>query len=131
MLNELNATPEGWPDTAEEAFEALDILRRAYVPKNTSDAKFCLAALNLLRRDVAGQEASDNLTRAVFLDLLGQVDQFIEEQGEADFYTGPARALRCALQDKTPEPHLQAALAKFILDNDAGIPDTKGGSDAT
>lgn len=47
----LNGTD--WPSTAADALEALEILRRAYVPKNTSDAKYCLAALNVLRRELA------------------------------------------------------------------------------
>jgi hypothetical protein len=79
-----------------------------------------------------GEEASCNLIRAVFLDLLGQVDQFIEEQGEADFYTGPARALRCVMTGKTPPDHLQAALAAFLLKQAGGsaVDGVKGGRDA-
>lgn len=51
---------------------------------------------------------------AVFLDLLQQVDSFIEQQGEADFYTAPARAMRDLLQGKQPAEHLQRGLDRFI-----------------
>lgn len=62
-----------------------------------------------------GKEASDRLIRAVFLDLLGQVRAFIDAEGEANFWTGPAEALRWTLEGKTPPADLQSALAKFIL----------------
>lgn len=62
-----------------------------------------------------GAEASNRLVRSVFLDLLAQVRKFCEEQGEAEFWTGPAEALRWTLEGRTPPQHLQSALAKFIL----------------
>jgi hypothetical protein len=58
----------------------------------------------------------------VFLDLLGQIDAFIEEQGEANFYTGPARAMRDLLAGKQPAEHLQRGLDKFLAERDmAGV----------
>lgn len=53
---------------------------------------------------------------AVFLDLLHQVDTFIEEQGEADFYTAPARAMRDLLNGRRPAEHLQRGLDKFLAE---------------
>lgn len=53
---------------------------------------------------------------AVFLDLLGQVDAFIEQEGEANFYTGPARAIRDLLAGKQPADHLQRGLDKFLAE---------------
>lgn len=74
-----------------------------------------------------GKEASDRLIRAVFLNLLGQVRAFIDAEGEANFWTGPAEALRWTLEGKTPPSHLQHALAKFILQQSAyGVPVSGG-----
>jgi hypothetical protein len=65
---------------------------------------------------------------AVFLDLLQQVDAFIEEQGEADFYTGPARAMRDLLAGKEPAEYLQHGLDKFLADRGiAGVATSRGG----
>jgi hypothetical protein len=60
---------------------------------------------------------------AVFLDLLGQVDAFIEREGEAEFYTGPARAMRDLLAGKQPAEYLQRGLDKFLAER--GIPGVK------
>jgi hypothetical protein len=60
---------------------------------------------------------------AVFLDLLQQVDAFIEKQGEADFYTGPARAMRDLLAGKEPADYLQRGLDKFLAERGLdGVP---------
>ena len=58
--------------------------------------------------------------QAVFLDLLQQVDVFIEQQGEADFYTGPARAMRALLTGRKPAEHLQLGLDKFLAASSEG-----------
>lgn len=68
---------------------------------------------------------------AVFLDLLGQVDAFIEEQGEANFYTGPARAMRDLLAGKQPADYLQRGLDKFLAERGiACVTPSDGGNDA-
>jgi hypothetical protein len=65
---------------------------------------------------------------AVFLDLLQQVDAFIEEQGEADFYTAPARAMRDLLAGKQPADYLQRGLDKFLVERGiAGVDTSDGG----
>lgn len=74
-----------------------------------------------------GKAASDKLLQSVFLDLLAQVRKFCEEQGEADFWTGPAEALRHALEGRTPPERLQCALAEFILRQ--GASGVEGGTD--
>jgi hypothetical protein len=58
--------------------------------------------------------------RAVFLDLLGQVDKFIAEQGEADFYTGPARAMQAILHGRPPADHLRDGLERLMHEHGIG-----------
>lgn len=55
--------------------------------------------------------------QAVFLDLLGQVDKFIAEQGEADFYTGPARAMQAILNGKPPADYLREGLQRLMAEH--------------
>jgi hypothetical protein len=56
-MADLNRTPLSHPETPADALEVLDILVRAYVPKNTMDAKYMMGALNVLRVDAARTNA--------------------------------------------------------------------------
>lgn len=69
------------------------------------------ATPDFLKRQAEGKLAD---VSAVFLDLLRQVDEFIAEQGEASFYTGPARAMRCRLEGKVVPHDLQPGLEKLL-----------------
>jgi len=62
---ELNRPALGHPEMPAEALEMLEILVRAHVPKNTSNAKFCLAAVNVLRVDAARCEAAQQVLKGI------------------------------------------------------------------
>lgn len=51
---------------------------------------------------------------AVLLDLLAQVHKFCEEQGEADFETGAANAMKRRIVGLQAEPHLTRQLDKVL-----------------
>lgn len=54
-MADLNSMPE----TTADALDTVEHLLRHYVPKNTSDAQYALAAINVLRRAL-GVKAPDH-----------------------------------------------------------------------
>lgn len=55
-----------------------------------------------------------NACEAVFLDLLAQVNKFCAEQGEADFETGAAEAMKLHIVGGKPPEGLQRQLDKVL-----------------
>lgn len=62
----------------------------------------------------AWQLSVDTQLPRVFLDLLSQVETFVERHGEADFELGPAKALQARLQGRAVPPHAALSLARFL-----------------
>jgi hypothetical protein len=64
----------------------------------------------------SGHTESERL-RAALSDLLKQVNDFVAEQGEADFYTGPAMAALDRSSGSMREQH-ERDLGKLLTDEE-------------
>ena len=89
----LAASREGEQPTYPEGETPADV-------RNLKSATFALA-----------QESA--ILQGVLFDLLRQVREFINENGEANFWTGPASALELRFTGRDVPPHLAAQLEKF------------------